>query len=327
MRLPDKSLEALEWGGLLHDIGKIGVPDYVLNKPDRLTKEERAIMNAHPVIGANIIAPVTKLAPELPIIRHHHEWFNGSGYPDRLIGEEIPLMARILHVADAFEAMTAARPYRMKPLTSEQAMAELRRFAGVQFDPAIVDAFTQTHWAAGVNDPGRTTEPRPPVPLLAQAAGRLKPSAPDGAGPAAPGSCRDGRSRRNVRATARRSPAGSAVPNSHSSPANRSASRASGRRPACSVSSTCTQYRFHSRRACVPRRHRSTITRSPLTVRRSQSAACRPVYQNAHASAAISSTEYGMTSHAPAAANPAASVAETVASAAKTTQRSPDASD
>jgi hypothetical protein len=188
MRLSEGNLEALEWGGLLHDIGKIGVPDYVLNKPDRLTKEERAIMNAHPVIGANIIAPVTKLAPELPIIRHHHEWFNGSGYPDRLIGEEIPLMARILHVADAFEAMTAARPYRMKPLTSEQAMAELRRFAGVQFDPAIVDAFTQTHWAAGVNDPGRTTEPRPPVPLLAQAAGRLKQPAPDGAGPAAPGS-------------------------------------------------------------------------------------------------------------------------------------------
>ena len=130
MRLSEKELEALEWGGLLHDIGKIGVPDSVLNKPDRLTKEERAIMNAHPVIGANIIAPVTKLAPELPIIRHHHEWYNGSGYPDRLIGDEIPMLARILHVADAFEAMTAARPYRMTPLTSEQAMAELRKFAG-----------------------------------------------------------------------------------------------------------------------------------------------------------------------------------------------------
>jgi HD-GYP domain-containing protein (c-di-GMP phosphodiesterase class II) len=173
MRRSAKELEALEWGGLLHDVGKIGVPDSVLNKPDRLTKEERAIMNAHPVIGANIIAPVTKLAPELPIIRHHHEWYNGSGYPDRLMGDEIPLLARILHVADAFEAMTAARPYRMKPLTGEQAMAELRKFAGVQFDPAIVDAFTKTHWAAGINDPGRATEPRPPVPLLAQAAGRM----------------------------------------------------------------------------------------------------------------------------------------------------------
>ncbi len=182
MRLSESELEALEWGGLLHDIGKIGVPDDVLNKPDRLTKEERAIMNAHPVIGANIIAPVTKLAPELPIIRHHHEWYNGSGYPDRLIGDEIPKLARILHVADAFEAMTAARPYRMKPLTAEQALAELRKFAGIQFDPTMVDAFTKTHWAAGVNDPGRAMEPRAPVPLLAQAANRMNP-APAAAGP------------------------------------------------------------------------------------------------------------------------------------------------
>ena len=129
-------------------------------------------MNAHPVIGANIIAPVTKLAPELPIIRHHHEWYNGSGYPDRLMGEEIPLLARILHVADAFEAMTSARPYRMKPLTGEQAMAELRKFSGVQFDPVIVDAFSKTHWArrhqrSGSRDwsPGRQCRslPRPPA--------------------------------------------------------------------------------------------------------------------------------------------------------------------
>jgi len=186
MRVSEKQLEALEWGGLLHDIGKIGVPDSVLNKPDRLTKEERAIMNAHPVIGANIIAPVTKLAPELPIIRHHHEWYNGSGYPDRLMGDEIPVLARILHVADAFEAMTAARPYRMKPLTGEHAMAELRKFAGIQFDPAIVDSFTKTHWAAGINDPGRAQEPRPPVPLLAQAAGRMAQAAQADAAATAP---------------------------------------------------------------------------------------------------------------------------------------------
>ncbi len=173
LRLSESDLEALEWGGLLHDIGKIGVRDDVLNKPDKLTKEERALMNAHPVIGANIIAPVTKLAPELPLIRHHHEWFNGSGYPDRLIGDEIPKLARVLHVADAFEAMTAARPYRMTPLTNDQAMDELRRFAGIQFDPAMVDAFARTHWAAGASDPGRPSELRPPVPLLAQAASRM----------------------------------------------------------------------------------------------------------------------------------------------------------
>ncbi|HVL79951.1 MAG TPA: HD-GYP domain-containing protein [Sphingomicrobium sp.] len=172
MRVSESELEALEWGGLLHDVGKIGVPDAVLLKQDRLNREERMIMNAHPVLGAEIIAPVTKLAPELPIIRHHHEWYNGSGYPDRLIGDEIPKLARILHVADAFEAMTAARPYRMTPLTSEQALAELRKFAGVQFDPAVVDAFVRTGWVDGVSDPGGVIEPRP-IPLIAQAANRM----------------------------------------------------------------------------------------------------------------------------------------------------------
>ena len=169
MHVTDAELEALEWGGLLHDVGKIGVPDRVLLKQERLNKDERMIMNAHPVLGAQIIAPVTKLAPELPIIRHHHEWYNGSGYPDRLIGDEIPKLARVLHVADAFEAMTAARPYRMTPLTAEQALAELRKFAGIQFDPVVVDAFVKTHHVEGVADPGRTVQPRP-IPLLGQAA-------------------------------------------------------------------------------------------------------------------------------------------------------------
>jgi putative nucleotidyltransferase with HDIG domain len=169
MRLGDAELEALEWGGLLHDVGKIGVPDAVLLKAERLTRDERIIMNSHPVLGAEIIAPVIKLAPELPIIRHHHEWYNGSGYPDRLMGDEIPLLARILHVADAFEAMTAARPYRMTPLTAEQALGELRKFAGIQFDPVVVDAFVKTEYADGVPDPGRHPEPRQ-IPLIGQAA-------------------------------------------------------------------------------------------------------------------------------------------------------------
>jgi putative nucleotidyltransferase with HDIG domain len=175
MRVGDAELEALEWGGLLHDVGKIGVPDGVLKKAVRLTRDERMIMNAHPVLGAQIIAPVTKLAPELPIIRHHHEWYNGSGYPDRLIGDEIPKLARILHVADAFEAMTAARPYRMTPLSHEQALAELRKFAGVQFDPIVVDAFVQTPWVEGVPDAGRSPAPRQ-IPLLQQAAERMSAS-------------------------------------------------------------------------------------------------------------------------------------------------------
>jgi putative nucleotidyltransferase with HDIG domain len=178
MRVSEAELEALEWGGLLHDVGKIGVPDAVLLKQDRLTKDERRIMNAHPVLGAEIIAPVRKLAPELPIIRHHHEWYNGSGYPDRLIGDEIPRLARILHVADAFEAMTAARPYRMTPLTAEMAVAELRKFAGIQFDPAVVEAFTQTTWVEQEPHDAAPTEARP-IPMIAQAASRLQSLTPD----------------------------------------------------------------------------------------------------------------------------------------------------
>ncbi len=177
MRVGEAELEALEWGGLLHDVGKIGVPDSVLLKQGKLTKDERMMMNAHPVKGAEIIAPVRKLAPELPIIRHHHEWYNGSGYPDRLIGDEIPKLARILHVADAFEAMTAARPYRMTPLTAAQALAELRKFAGIQFDPEVVDAFVGTSWAAGVEDAGQSPvqlKPRP-LPYLGDAAARMTP--------------------------------------------------------------------------------------------------------------------------------------------------------
>jgi putative nucleotidyltransferase with HDIG domain len=185
MRVSAPELEALEWGGLLHDVGKIGVPDAVLLKSDRLTRDERMTMNAHPVLGAQIISPVNKLAPELPIIRHHHEWYNGSGYPDRLIGDEIPKLARILHVADAFEAMTAQRPYRMTPLTAEQALGELRKFAGIQFDPVVVDAFVRTTWVHGVSDPGRREEPRQ-IPLIAHAANRMTQATAVGAGSAGP---------------------------------------------------------------------------------------------------------------------------------------------
>ena len=157
-------LEALEWGGLLHDIGKIGIPDAILLKQGALTREERMVMNAHPVKGEEIIKPVAKLAPELPIIRHHHEWYNGSGYPDHLMGEEIPKLARIMHVADAFEAMTAARPYRMTPLTEVQALEELRRFTGVQFDPLVVAAFERLivrrpAWASPTTHPPQTIRP------------------------------------------------------------------------------------------------------------------------------------------------------------------------
>jgi putative nucleotidyltransferase with HDIG domain len=159
MRVSAALLEAIEWGGLLHDVGKIGVRDAILLKEDRLTREERIEMNAHPIIGARIAGEVKQLGPEVPIIRHHHEWFNGSGYPDRLEGESIPLGARILHVADAFEAMTSPRPYRPKPLSPEAALREIRKFTGVQFDPKVVEAFVRTPYAIGRTDPGRPPQP------------------------------------------------------------------------------------------------------------------------------------------------------------------------
>jgi hypothetical protein len=170
----EAELEALEWGGLLHDIGKIGIPDAILLKQGALTRQERMVMNAHPVKGEEIIRPVTRLAPELPIIRHHHEWYNGSGYPDHLVAAEIPKLARIMHVADAYEAMTAARPYRMTPLTADQALNELRRFTGVQFDPVVVAAFEraiarQPEWK----------KPQPPPPLPERKIHRLGEQTPD----------------------------------------------------------------------------------------------------------------------------------------------------
>jgi hypothetical protein len=165
----ESELEQLEWGGLLHDIGKIGVRDAVLLKPSGLDPAERLLMNEHPVKGEEILKGVKKLSPELPLIRHHHEWFDGSGYPDGLAGEQIPFLARILHVADSFEAMTASRPYRVVPLSREQALGELRKFSGIQFDPRVVEAFMKTEWATG----RRILEPVVPdkgIPSLGQVA-------------------------------------------------------------------------------------------------------------------------------------------------------------
>jgi len=168
MGVSEGQLEELEWGGLLHDIGKIGIRDSVLLKPGRLDKAERMLMNEHPEKGAEILKGVEKLAPEIPLIRHHHEWYNGSGYPDRLIGENIPFLARILHVADAFEAMTAVRPYRLRPMSASQAMEELRKYSGIQFDPVVVDAFAKTASAQGEPVPEAVLEA--PIPMLGQVA-------------------------------------------------------------------------------------------------------------------------------------------------------------
>jgi putative nucleotidyltransferase with HDIG domain len=138
MRLPESEIEILTWAGLLHDVGKIGIRDNILLKEGPLDKSERILMNQHPTIGAEIVAPATQLAAEAPLIKAHHEWFNGSGYPDGVEALNIPIGARILTIADAYEAMTSSRPYRKTPLTHAQAVEQLERFAGIQFDPEIV---------------------------------------------------------------------------------------------------------------------------------------------------------------------------------------------
>ena len=152
MHVNEAELEILEWAGLFHDIGKIGIPDAILLKPGRLDKAERIEMNKHPVKGAEILANAERLKFVVPLVKFHHEWYNGSGYPDRLIGEEIPLLARILAVADSFEAMTAIRPYQLRPKTLEQAIVELRKCAGTQFDPTVVEAFVRTRTGRGLDE-------------------------------------------------------------------------------------------------------------------------------------------------------------------------------
>jgi len=143
MRLSAEDQDALRFGGYLHDIGKIGVRDTILLKPGRLTPEERTEINLHPVIGGNIIKPLRFFPKERELILYHHENFDGSGYPNGLAGADIPVTARILAVADAYDAMTSSRPYR-QARTHAVAEAELRRCAGSQFDGEIVHAFLQT---------------------------------------------------------------------------------------------------------------------------------------------------------------------------------------
>jgi putative nucleotidyltransferase with HDIG domain len=141
--LKPNEVENLRWAAILHDIGKIGVPDEILNKEGPLTKEEWVVMKEHPVIGAQIVEPVTYLSDVSPLIRAHHERYDGTGYPYGLVGEEIPLGARILSVVDAYIAIRDKRVYS-ESHTHEEAIAELRRFSGTQFDPEVVDVFCKT---------------------------------------------------------------------------------------------------------------------------------------------------------------------------------------
>ncbi|HVY61318.1 MAG TPA: HD domain-containing phosphohydrolase [Planctomycetota bacterium] len=140
--LSPRELDTLRLGASLHDIGKIGIPDRVLQKPGPLDFEERTLMRAHPVIGERLLERVDELAAARDIVRHHHERWDGSGYPDGLAGEDISLLARVVAVADGIEAMAARRPYR-SPLTRDEILQELKKGRGTQWDPEIVDVATR----------------------------------------------------------------------------------------------------------------------------------------------------------------------------------------
>lgn len=130
---------------ILHDIGKIGIPDAILNKPSSLNEDEWSIMKSHPVRGAEICSRLNFAREILPIIKHHHERYDGSGYPDGIKGESIPFLARIVSIADTFDAITSTRNYRSQPRTIEQAIEELKRCSGTQFDPCLVATFIDAY--------------------------------------------------------------------------------------------------------------------------------------------------------------------------------------
>jgi diguanylate cyclase (GGDEF)-like protein len=139
------SMQAVTLGALLHDLGKIGVPDQILQKPGRLTDEEYEVIKRHPVLGAEMLAPIEELALAVPVVRHHHERFDGRGYPDGLRGEDIPLVARVVSVADAFDSMTRDRPYGYG-ISRQAALEEVERNSGTQFDPRTVRALLEVVW-------------------------------------------------------------------------------------------------------------------------------------------------------------------------------------
>lgn len=140
--LPEDQVKAIEIGALLHDVGKIRIRDNVLNKPGRLNDEERSIIMKHPEFGLKIVEHVKQLQNTVSCIYCHHEYYDGRGYPQGIGGEDIPLMGRIVSIADTFDAMTSTRPYR-KALTQQQAYDELMKYRGTQFDPYLAEAFAE----------------------------------------------------------------------------------------------------------------------------------------------------------------------------------------
>jgi HD-GYP domain-containing protein (c-di-GMP phosphodiesterase class II) len=144
MPLDDKFLEHLHISALLHDIGKIGVSEAILNKEESLTEEERQKIRLHPAIGATILQPIKELEPVIQGVKYHHERYDGKGYPEGLSDDEIPIIAAIIAVADTFDAMTAGRPYR-NAKSKQRAASEIKSLSGKQFHPRVVSAFLQLY--------------------------------------------------------------------------------------------------------------------------------------------------------------------------------------
>jgi len=142
---------------ILHDVGKLGIRESILNKPGGLSDEEFDIMRQHPSIGAQIMSPIRMLKDIIPGIRNHHETWNGKGYPDQLKGEEIPMVARIIGIADTFDAMTTTRPYQ-QAMTLDYVLAKMRSMSGTRFDPVVIDAFIAAVEAGDITPPAPSSE-------------------------------------------------------------------------------------------------------------------------------------------------------------------------
>jgi putative nucleotidyltransferase with HDIG domain len=141
MSLPAVEIETIKEACELHDLGKIGIEDAILLKPTSLTSQEWDQIKKHPITGAQILEPLTFLNDVIELVRQHHEHYDGSGYPEGRRGEDILLGARIIHLADAYEAMRSSRSYRKMPLSREDAIIEIKKHSGTQFDPRVVESF------------------------------------------------------------------------------------------------------------------------------------------------------------------------------------------
>jgi HD-GYP domain-containing protein (c-di-GMP phosphodiesterase class II) len=171
MKLDDDTVQVVTRGAMLHDLGKLSIMDTILRKPERLTDDEFTLIKAHPVVGERILKPLRFLAREACAVRHHHERFDGTGYPDGLSGENIPLAARIITVADVFDAVTSNRPYRTA-LGVEAAREEIVRGRGSHFDPDAADAFLSIP-GARLMENARHDDSLTSVPLPADITGRI----------------------------------------------------------------------------------------------------------------------------------------------------------